>query len=103
MLFVSTVRWRRRQLETDIETIAELADEPDAAINLTPDDATPARIRNSALSIFSFADSFVDNGWNPCDLSRYIDQVSLSNTPLLQVTRLTDVSGADNCTDTLSS
>ncbi|KIR73629.1 voltage-gated chloride channel [Cryptococcus deuterogattii CA1014] len=54
--------------------LSELADEPDAAINLTPDDATQARIRNSALSIFSFADSFVDNGWNPCDLSRYIDQ-----------------------------
>lgn len=59
-------------------TIAELADEPDAAINLIPDDASQARVRSSAMSIFSFADSFVDNVWNPCDLSRYIDQVSLS-------------------------
>ncbi|ADV22608.1 voltage-gated chloride channel, putative [Cryptococcus gattii WM276] len=71
--------------------LSELADEPDAAINLTPDDATQARIRNSALSIFSFADSFVDNGWNPCDLSRYIDQAPITvqiHSPLELVQQL---------------
>ncbi|AFR95662.2 voltage-gated chloride channel [Cryptococcus neoformans C23] len=71
--------------------LSELADEPDAAINLIPDDASQSRVRSSAMSIFSFADSFVDNVWNPYDLSRYIDQAPITvqiHSPLELVQQL---------------
>ena len=54
---------------------AALADEPDANLNLMPDDSA-TRSRNSVLSIFSFVESFSDPRHNPYDISRYIDRVS---------------------------
>lgn len=51
-----------------------LADEPDAVVNLTPDEM----MRSSRLSIFSFSES-VDGRHNPYDLSQYIDRVSASS------------------------
>ncbi|WVQ81895.1 hypothetical protein IAT38_004022 [Cryptococcus sp. DSM 104549] len=71
--------------------LSELADEPDAAINLVPDDFPGTRNRSSAMSIFSFADSYVDNGYSPYDLSRYIDQAPITvqiHSPLELVQQL---------------
>ncbi len=50
----------------------ELADEPDAEVNLIPDDTL---MRSSRLSIFSFSESH-EGRHNPYDLSQYIDRVS---------------------------
>ncbi|WWD19024.1 hypothetical protein CI109_103482 [Kwoniella shandongensis] len=72
--------------------LAELSDEPDATLNLMPDDAeTHMRTRSSAMSIFSFADSYVDGGWSPYDLSRYIDRAPITvqiHSPLELVQQL---------------
>ncbi|WVN85875.1 uncharacterized protein L203_101027 [Cryptococcus depauperatus CBS 7841] len=57
--------------------LSELADEPDASINLMPDDSPGALTRSGVFSIFSFADSYVGNTHNPYDLSRYIDQAPI--------------------------
>ena len=54
---------------------AVLADEPDANLNLMPEDATRGP-RSSVMSIFSFAESYSDARHNPYDVSRYIDRVS---------------------------
>lgn len=53
--------------------LSALADEPDAVVNLTPDEM----MRSSRLSIFSFSES-VDGRHNPYDLSQYIDRVSVN-------------------------
>ncbi|KAK8854828.1 hypothetical protein IAR55_003567 [Kwoniella newhampshirensis] len=72
--------------------LAELSDEPDATLNLMPDDAdSQTRTRSSAMSIFSFADSNVDGGWSPYDLSRYIDRAPITvqtHSPLELVQQL---------------
>ena len=51
-----------------------LADEPDAVLNLMPEDSH--RPKSSVMSIFSFAESYSDPRHNPLDLSQYIDRVS---------------------------
>lgn len=52
----------------------ELADEPDAIINLIPDDPIT---RSSRLSIFSFNES-AEGRHNPYDLSQYIDRAPIT-------------------------
>ena len=54
---------------------ARLSEEPDANLNLMPDD--PARPRSSVMSIFSFAESYSNPRHNPYDMSCYIDRVGL--------------------------
>ncbi|KAK4689513.1 hypothetical protein P7C73_g598, partial [Tremellales sp. Uapishka_1] len=62
-------------------SLSMLSDEPDAVMNLLPEEATPhglgvgigIRNRPSVASIFSFADSFSDPRKNPYDLTRYMD------------------------------
>ena len=61
---------------SDEMTAATLSDEPDSILNLMPEDAA-TRTRGSTMSIFSFAESFSDTRYNPYDISRYIDRVSL--------------------------
>ncbi|GFZ49454.1 Probable chloride channel protein UM03490-D [Saitozyma sp. JCM 24511] len=56
---------------------AELADEPDATLNLMPEDRG-SHPRSSVMSIFSFADSFHEPGHNPYDMSRYIDRAPIT-------------------------
>ncbi|OCF37887.1 voltage-gated chloride channel [Kwoniella heveanensis BCC8398] len=72
--------------------LSELSDEPDATLNLMPDDANShARARSSAMSIFSFADSYVEGTWSPYDLSRYIDRAPITvqmHSPLELVQQL---------------
>ncbi|WVR07458.1 hypothetical protein IAU60_004499 [Kwoniella sp. DSM 27419] len=74
--------------------LAELSDEPDATLNLMPDENNPHhRTRSSAISIFSFADSCpeADGGWSPYDLSRYIDRAPITvqtHSPLELVQQL---------------
>nr|XP_019011401.1 voltage-gated chloride channel [Kwoniella pini CBS 10737]OCF50182.1 voltage-gated chloride channel [Kwoniella pini CBS 10737] len=71
--------------------LSELSDEPDATLNLMPDDATSHRRRSSAMSIFSFADSYADGQWSPYDLSRYIDRAPITvqiHSPLELVQQL---------------
>nr|XP_019044593.1 voltage-gated chloride channel [Kwoniella bestiolae CBS 10118]OCF23523.1 voltage-gated chloride channel [Kwoniella bestiolae CBS 10118] len=71
--------------------LSELSDEPDATLNLMPDDASTHRSRSSAMSIFSFADSYVDGAWSPYDLSRYIDRAPITvqiHSPLELVQQL---------------
>lgn len=53
--------------------LTALADEPDASINLMPDDTVPMP-RSSMMSIFSFRESSDGRG-NPYDLSQYLDRV----------------------------
>lgn len=50
--------------------LTELQDEPDAIVNLTPDE-----LHSSRMSIFSFTESH-EGRHNPYDLSQYIDRVS---------------------------
>ncbi|ORY35468.1 putative voltage-gated chloride channel [Naematelia encephala] len=59
--------------------LSVLADEPDANLNLMPDDMG-SRSRASAMSIFSFAESesVSDNRPNPYDISRYIDRAPIT-------------------------
>lgn len=59
--------------------IAELADDPDARVNLMPMDEN--HMRNSIHSTFSFADSGDLSRFNPYDISRYIDRVRLICCP----------------------
>ncbi|WRT68309.1 uncharacterized protein IL334_005285 [Kwoniella shivajii] len=71
--------------------LSELSDEPDATLNLMPDDASTHRNRSSQMSIFSFADSFADGQWSPYDLSRYIDRAPITvqmHSPLELVQQL---------------
>ncbi|ODN78803.1 hypothetical protein L202_04354 [Cryptococcus amylolentus CBS 6039] len=71
--------------------LTELADDPDAAVNLVPDESPNTRTHSSAMSIFSFADSFLENANNPYDLSRYIDQAPITvqiHSPLELVQQL---------------
>ncbi|OCF76116.1 voltage-gated chloride channel [Kwoniella mangroviensis CBS 8886] len=71
--------------------LSELSDEPDATLNLMPDDASVHRSRSSAMSIFSFADSYVDGSWSPYDLSRYVDRAPITvqiHSPLEVVQQL---------------
>nr|XP_018261404.1 voltage-gated chloride channel [Kwoniella dejecticola CBS 10117]OBR83562.1 voltage-gated chloride channel [Kwoniella dejecticola CBS 10117] len=71
--------------------LSELSDEPDATLNLMPDDASSHRRRSSAMSIFSFADSYADGQWSPYDLSRYIDRAPITvqlHSPLELVQQL---------------
>ncbi|WVQ99955.1 hypothetical protein IAU59_007098 [Kwoniella sp. CBS 9459] len=72
--------------------LSELSDEPDATLNLMPDDANShARTRSSAMSIFSFADSYLEGSWSPYDLSRYIDRAPITvqiHSPLELVQQL---------------
>ncbi|WVF72754.1 hypothetical protein IAT40_007572 [Kwoniella sp. CBS 6097] len=72
--------------------LSELSDEPDATLNLMPDDANShTRARSSAMSIFSFADSYVEGTWSPYDLSRYIDRAPITvqiHSPLELVQQL---------------
>ncbi len=64
-----------REVESSFSCeIATLADEPDANLNLMPEEAVNPS-RNSHVSIFSFADSFSDPRYNPYDISRYVDRV----------------------------
>jgi chloride channel 3/4/5 len=50
--------------------LTELQDEPDAVLNLAPDD-----LQSSRMSIFSFNESHEGRS-NPYDLSQYLDRVS---------------------------
>lgn len=52
--------------------LTALADEPDAVMNLIPDELG---MHSSRLSIFSFSESH-EGRHNPYDLSQYIDRVS---------------------------
>ncbi|KAL1411308.1 hypothetical protein Q8F55_002259 [Vanrija albida] len=56
--------------------LTALADEPDASINLMPDD-TVSMPRSSMLSIFSFRESSDGRG-NPYDLSQYLDRAPIT-------------------------
>jgi hypothetical protein len=63
---------------------AVLADQPDAVLNLLPEESNrPAR--SSAWSIFSFAEGSPPGGQDgrhsPYDIARYIDRVSMSMSP----------------------
>lgn len=51
--------------------LTALQDEPDAVVNLNPNDD----MRSSRLSIFSFSES-ADGRYNPYDLGQYINRVS---------------------------
>lgn len=64
-----------RSSDHELIGIAELADDPDARVNLMPMDEN--HMRNSIHSTFSFADSGDMSRFNPYDISRYIDRVSL--------------------------
>ncbi|GMK55767.1 hypothetical protein CspeluHIS016_0208230 [Cutaneotrichosporon spelunceum] len=54
--------------------LTELADEPDAQVNLIPEDGV---MRSSRLSIFSFSESH-EGRHNPYDLSQYIDRAPIT-------------------------
>jgi chloride channel 3/4/5 len=55
--------------------LTELQDEPDAVVNLAPDEG----LHSSRMSIFSFTESH-EGRHNPYDLSQYIDRVSASRS-----------------------
>ncbi|WWC90776.1 uncharacterized protein L201_005713 [Kwoniella dendrophila CBS 6074] len=71
--------------------LSELSDEPDASLNLMPDETSTHKTRSSAMSIFSFAESYVEGQWSPYDLSRYIDRAPITvqtHSPLELVQQL---------------
>ncbi|ORX38562.1 chloride channel [Kockovaella imperatae] len=70
--------------------LALLADEPDANLNLMPEDSNRGP-RSSVMSIFSFAESYTDPRHNPYDISRYIDRAPITvqiHSPLELVQQL---------------
>lgn len=62
------------------DSSAELADQPDAQLDLMPTDRS-THPRTSMYSVFSFGESFSDPRHDPYDLSHYIDRVSLAKPP----------------------